>query len=80
MVQRVVPDSELLEYALWLGAKIAEQAPLAVEVAKRIVNRDINHSQNGYSIDAVSLLYSTDDAGEGVRAFSERRRPRFEGR
>jgi enoyl-CoA hydratase len=80
MVQRVVPDAELLEYALRLGAEIAEQAPLAVEVAKRIINRDIHHSQHGYSIDAVSLLYSTADAAEGVRAFSERRRPRFEGR
>ena len=80
LVQRVVPDEDLIGEALELGQRIAAHAPLAIEVGKQIINRDINHSELGYSVDANSLLYSTADVEEGVRAFTERRPPRFEGR
>ena len=33
----------------------------------------------GYGVEAVTMLYATSDAAEGIRAFTERREPRFEG-
>lgn len=80
LVQQLLPASELVPAALRLGAKIAERAPLAVEVGKRMVNRGVDRGEAGYGVEAVTMLYATRDAAEGIRAFSERREPRFEGR
>ena len=63
-----------------LGQRIAARAPLAVEVAKRIVNRGVDRGEAGYGVEAVAMLYGTRDADEGTAAFAERREPRFEGR
>jgi enoyl-CoA hydratase len=80
LVQQVLPAAELVPAALRLGAKIAERAPLAVEVGKRMVNRGVDRGEAGYGVEAVTMLYATRDAAEGIRAFTERREPRFEGR
>lgn len=80
MVQRVLPEEELLPAAIELGRRIAAQAPLALEVGKRMVNRGVDRGETGYSVEAVAMLYATQDAAEGIQAFSERRRPRFQGR
>jgi enoyl-CoA hydratase len=79
MVQRVLPDEDLLPAALALGERIASHAPLALEVGKRMVNRGIDREEVRHSIEAVTMLYSTRDAAEGIRAFAERREPHFEG-
>jgi hypothetical protein len=80
LVQQVVPGGELVPAALRLGARIAARAPLAVQVGKRMINRGIDRGAAGYSVEAVAMLYATRDAAEGIRAFAERREPRFEGR
>jgi len=80
LVQQVVPGEDLVPAALRLGARIAARAPLAVEVGKRMINRGIDRGAAGYGVEAVAMLYATRDADEGIRAFAERREPRFEGR
>ena len=80
LVQQVLPAAELLPAALKLGERIAERAPLAVEVGKRMVNRGVDRGETGYGVEAVAMLYATRDAAEGIAAFTERREPRFEGR
>jgi enoyl-CoA hydratase/carnithine racemase len=80
LVQQVLPAADLLPAALKLGERIAARAPLAVEVGKRMVNRGVDRGETGYGVEAVAMLYATDDAAEGIRAFAERREPRFEGR
>jgi enoyl-CoA hydratase len=79
IVQKVVPDGELLPAAMELAGRIAAQAPLAVAVGKRIINRGVDRGEASYSVEALSLLYSTQDAAEGIAAFIQRREPRFEG-
>lgn len=79
MVQRVLPDQELVPTALELGERIAAQAPLALSVGKRIINRGVDRGETGYTVEALTMLYSTRDAAEGIQAFVERREPRFEG-
>jgi enoyl-CoA hydratase len=79
MVQRVVPDSELVPAALELGQRIALQAPVALAVGKQLINRGIDPGEAHHSVEALAMLYSTRDAAEGILAFTERREPRFEG-
>lgn len=62
-----------------LAALIATKAPLALAVAKRILQRG-NDDGYAWSIEAVAMLHGTADQSEGVSAFLERRTPKFVGR
>lgn len=79
MVQRVVDAADLLPTAVEIGGRIAARAPLAVEAGKRIISRGVDRGEYGYAAETVAGLYATHDAAEGIRAFKERREPRFEG-
>lgn len=80
LVQGVVPHEELLPASLELAARIASRAPLAVQLGKAFINRTQGPPGQAESIEATALLFSTEDHKEGVRAFIEKRSPRFEGR
>lgn len=80
LVQRRVPHDELLDAALAVGERIAAAAPLAVETGKRMINRGIDSGETSWSLDAITLLQSSEDTAEGIAAFTEKRRPHFEGR
>lgn len=83
VVNRVVEPDMLLEEALDLAGKLARRAPFAVREAKRLVNQGME-SPLGVSLSfeqaALSNLYQTQDATEGIKAFVEKRRPNFEGK
>jgi enoyl-CoA hydratase/carnithine racemase len=74
LVQRVVPHDSLLDEALALASRIAENPRLAVAVGKQFVNRD---TYDGLleSIEMTALLFTTEEHREGVRAFVEKRSP-----
>jgi enoyl-CoA hydratase/carnithine racemase len=72
-----------LEAACRLAREIAANAPLAVGVAKRLVDLGANadaHTFLELELWAQSLLKNTEDAREGARAAIERRPPAFKGR
>jgi len=79
LVQQVVPHEELLDEALAVAGRIADNPALAVQVGKQIVNRDTGQGL-AETLEATALLFTTQDHKEGVTAFLERRPPRFEGR
>lgn len=74
LVQRVVPHAELMASALALAGKIAGNAPLAHAVGKRIINRGFERSEFDHSVEALTVLQSSEDTQQRVRAFLDRRR------
>lgn len=77
LVQRVVPHGSLMAEAMALAEKIAANSPLAHAVGKRVINRGIGGAEFAYSVEALTVLQSSEDAAEGVRAFVEKREPVF---
>jgi enoyl-CoA hydratase len=81
IVNRVCDN--VLEDALSTAAKIAENAPLAVRQAKKSVHYGLQMDLlTGYrfEIEAYNRLVDTEDRREGVRAFNEKRKPKFQGK
>ncbi len=83
MVNRVVPVSDYLDEALKLAEEIASRAPLAIRAAKRA----INYSYESFLKDGLDEekqifynLFGTDDQKEGMKAFVEKRKPRWMGK
>jgi len=83
LVNRLCEPATLLEEALATAQAIADNAPLAVRQAKKSVHYGLQMDLlTGYrfEIEAYNRLVDTADRREGVKAFNEKRKPRFEGR
>ncbi len=81
-VNQVVEDSELLNEANALARRFAEGATLAIAQTKKLIYSGLNESfetQMENEKQSMAHLASTEDAGEAVIAFREKRRPRFKG-
>ena len=83
LVNSVVPEGEALNAAKTMAAEIAANGPIAVRHAKAAANRALDVdiiSGLEYEADQFALLFATEDAKEGMGAFVEKRRAKFEGR
>ncbi len=78
LVTEVVPGANLLTCAKALATKIAANAPLAVRMAKQLV--DGRHSPEHMEALAGALGAFTEDGREGVKSFTEKRPPNYSGR
>ena len=82
-VQEVVPAGQQFERALAIARTIAEQAPLAVRASLASSRRYVEKGPLGIKpeMEAVQRkLALTEDAAEGLRSFTERRKARFTGK
>lgn len=83
LVSPVAPDGGERAAATAIARTIASRGPLATRFAKEAIRRgaDLPLDQAlRLELELTVLLQTTGDRAEGVRAFAERREPRFEGR
>jgi enoyl-CoA hydratase/carnithine racemase len=83
LVSEVVPAARLEAEARSWSASLAERAPIALRTLKETVRRGLDVPLEQALLieeDAYLLLQTTEDRKEGIRAFLEKRKPRFDGR
>jgi enoyl-CoA hydratase len=83
MVNRVCEGERLLAEALETAETIAANAPISIRQAKRAMHHGLSLSlADGmlFEIEAYNRMVPTEDRREGVRSFSEKRKPVFTGR
>ncbi|HEY2318968.1 MAG TPA: enoyl-CoA hydratase-related protein [Solirubrobacteraceae bacterium] len=79
LVNRVVPDHELLDTALAWARKLAGQAPLAVGEIKRVSGADDLDAGIAAEKDGFVTAFTSADGREGIAAFLGKRPPHWKG-
>ncbi len=83
LVSEVVADTAVIDHAVAIAGKIASLPPISVEAIKDVVNLGADASLTtalALERKAFQLLFGTEDRGEGMDAFLEKRKPAFKGR
>lgn len=83
LVNEVFQQDKLLDAALQAATRIAANAPVAVRQAKQAIHRGLQMSLAdglGFEIEAYNRTVPTEDRREGVRAFNQKRSPKFQGK
>lgn len=83
LVNSVHPADQLETETMKLAEKIAEKAPIALQLCKEAVKfASRSNLDEGLrrEVDLFAIVFSTEDKQEGVSAFLEKRKPEFKGR
>src|SRR6266480_7107376 len=83
LIGHIVPDGQALEKALEIAGTIAANGPVAVRAILRTIRETEGLPENeAFGIEAkIGLsVFRTEDAREGPRAFTEKRKPEFKDR
>jgi enoyl-CoA hydratase/carnithine racemase len=83
LVTEVVPDAELMPTARRMAERLADGPPIAIRVTKRMMYKqqsmDLENALEDAALGTLVTNY-TEDVKEGIKAFHEKRPPKFEGR
>ncbi|MCI1821705.1 MAG: short-chain-enoyl-CoA hydratase [Megasphaera sp.] len=83
LVNKVVPQAELMDVVMKVAKKIAKNAPVAVQMSKAAINNGVNCdvvTGISYEAEVFGLCFATADQKEGMGAFVEKRKPSFTGK
>lgn len=83
LVNRVVPPDQLAKEVDQLAQAIAKNGPIGVRLSKSAINAALEtglYEGLAYERELVSLAFSTEDKEEGMKAFLEKRDPKFKGK
>jgi enoyl-CoA hydratase/carnithine racemase len=85
LVNEAVPREEVEEYTVALAAEIAGNAPVSLKGNKRIIRDLLTFPRLSENLEREVIQlrlssFQTDDFREGVKAFAEKRKPRWQGR
>ena len=83
LVSELVPDAEVEKRALAMAQQIAEFSPLAVQQIKEIMLAGLDASLDAalrLETKAIQVMFASHDQKEGMAAFLEKRKPKFEGK
>jgi enoyl-CoA hydratase/carnithine racemase len=83
MVNELVEQAVLMPRAIELARTICDNAPIAVRQIKKAIHQGLQldlTSALAFEVQCYERMIPTDDRLEGVRAFSEKRKPSFKGR
>jgi enoyl-CoA hydratase/carnithine racemase len=81
VVDRVVPQAAVMEEAEALAAQLAAGPPLAVRAIKRVLfgaERAALERALEVEVEQQMNCFASEDCGEGIRAFFEKRAPKFQ--
>jgi enoyl-CoA hydratase len=80
LVNKVVPQSELMAAARSVAAKLASKSQMAMKLCKEVVVNGLEMDLKracSYEVDLFALSFATADQQEGMTAFLEKRPPVF---
>jgi enoyl-CoA hydratase/carnithine racemase len=83
LVNRVVPDAEIDEFVEGWAARLAAGPPIALAMTKRMLDNSLQVTMEEALDDegvAQTVNFGTADTAEAMRAFVDKREPKFEGR
>jgi len=83
VISEMAPTGQALARAIEIAKEIAAMPPISIQQVKEIVNAGLNAPLDTALMlerKAFQLQFATSDQKEGMRAFLEKRKPKFEGK